>query len=93
MELHISNRVRKKLSTRHGVHQDEIHQCFTNRHKGFIEDIREEHKTNPPTLWFVAETNFGKKLKIMFMFKEGEIHIKSAYVASDEITSLYERLA
>lgn len=59
---------------------DEVIECFSNRDGSFLEDTREVHKTNPKTQWFIAETNRGKKLKIVFIqFPDGSVRIKSAY--------------
>ena len=90
----ISTQVREKLAVRHNVQIDEISQCFSNRERRFLRDNRAEHRTDPPTQWFVAETNNGRKLKIMFIAEENRtITIKSAYEATDEVTSIYERHA
>ena len=56
-KFNISPQVRDKLAARHNVGVDEIKQCFCNREKGFLRDSREEHRTDPPTQWFVAEAN------------------------------------
>lgn len=96
-KLRISEAVAEKLASRHKVTQKEILQCFANRERGFLEDPREEHKTNPPTQWFVAETNSGRLLKVIFVLEKGkngpEIHIKSAYEPSAEVVRIYERHA
>jgi hypothetical protein len=33
----------------------------------------------PPTLWFIAETNKGRMLKIVYIQYGSEIHLKSAF--------------
>jgi len=74
------------MAVRHSVHEKDIVECFSNRCGKFLIDTREDHKTNPPTKWFVAETDFGKKLKVVFINVGKDIHIKTAYAAnSDEI--------
>lgn len=67
MSLIISPRVREKLSLKHRVTEDEIVQCFANRDGRMLRDTREEHATDPPTLWFIAETDFGRLLKVIFI--------------------------
>lgn len=57
MEFKISPRVDAKLRERHGVTQIEVSQCFANRHGPFFSDTRADHQTDPPTYWFVAETD------------------------------------
>jgi hypothetical protein len=71
----ISPVIMEKLEKKHGVTRREIEQCFENRKGGYLEDTREEHKTDPATLWFVAPTNCGRKLKIIFVFNNGNLYI------------------
>jgi uncharacterized DUF497 family protein len=91
MALVISNKTYQKLSQKHGVSKDEILQCFANRYRGFLEDIREEHLTDPPSKWFVAETDYGRKLKVVFIqTANGDIHIKTAYLANAMERQIYD---
>ncbi len=76
MFIEISSTTRKKLRDRHGVSEKEIRQCFLNRQKCFLEDEREKHQTVPPTQWFISLTNKNRELKILFVNKNGKIHIK-----------------
>ncbi len=57
MSLIISARVREKLKQKHRVSEDEIIDCFANINGRYLRDKREQHQTNPPTLWFIAETD------------------------------------
>lgn len=80
MALIISRRINEKLASKSPpVTEEEIIQCFASRSKTYLEDIREEHKTNPPTKWFIGETDRGRKLKIAFVPDGGDIYIKTAY--------------
>ena len=90
--LIISSAVLEKLKIKHNVTTREIEQCFENRGGDFVEDDREEHKTNPPTLWFVAPTNCDRLLKVIFIYIDGNIHIKSAFEPSKQLVELYDRL-
>ena len=94
-QLVLSDRMRKKLSRPdHDVTLKELEECFENREKGFCVDSREDHATNPQTLWFVAMTNKNRRLKIMCVIeRDGRIFIKSAYPANDNVTRIYERYA
>ena len=56
-------------------------------------DQREDHKTDPPTLWFIADTDMSKKLKIVFIQKDGDIILKTAYLANEAEISIYEKFA
>lgn len=87
--LVISAKIRAKLDSRHQVQEQELHECFLNHEGLYLIDTREEHVTDPPTLWFVGETHRGRKLKIMFVERDGNIYLKSAYDATDEIFRIY----
>lgn len=90
MPLFISERVREKLAHKSPqVTEKEILECFANQTHHPMIDTREEHRTNPFTRWFVSETDYGRKLKIMYVPRNDGIHIKSAYDATDEIISMY----
>ncbi len=102
MKLNISTKVKNKLHEKHGVNEEKILQCFSSREKGYLEDIREDHKTDPATLWFIAETDYGEKLKIVFIFEEISdeegnmtkvVTIKTAYAPNSNETYIYEKHA
>lgn len=95
MGLVISDKVRQKLEQKHGVKEEEIIQCFASSEKGFLIDTREANRTNPPSQWFVSETDYGRKLKVVFMHIQAtnEIHIKTAYVANSTEIAIYEKHA
>ena len=91
MKLIISQNVRIKLAgPEHQVTESEIRQAFANRVGIMVEDTRAWHKTNPTTLWFVAETDFGRKLKVMLVpHPNGDVEIKSAYSATVKVQGIY----
>lgn len=94
MRMFLSPSVRAKLAQGdHNVTEDEILQCFANRDRSFATDTRPEHQTPIPTQWFVAETDYGRRLKIVFIFdkKAGIVDIKSAYPATAEVTRIYKK--
>lgn len=92
--LYVSPAVQTKLKEKHNVAVSEVIECFGNRIGHFLEDIREEHKTNPKTQWFVAETNHGRKLKVVFIqFTDGSIRLRTAYQANKTEIGLYNNLA
>lgn len=73
MELMISQKIRLKLSEKKPpVTEDEIIQCFSNRDGHFLEDSREDHQSDPPTRWFIAETDYGKNSKWFLSFIRAE---------------------
>lgn len=91
--LVISPAVREKLTSRHEVKEDEIKECFMNSEGKYVTDDREEHKSDPPTLWFIGETHKGRELKVVFIHNNGNLYIKSAYDADEAIKRIYTELA
>lgn len=93
-KLHISPAIREKLAGKQPpVTENEIIQCFANQTHEPLIDLREEHRTNPFTRWFVAQTDYGRWLKIMYIPRSDGIHIKSAYDATQEIIGIYAKHA
>jgi len=94
MALVISQSVRTKLANKTPpVTESEIVQCFANRTKSFLIDTRADNLTNPLTRWFIAETDFGRKLKVCFMPTKDGIVIKSAYDPNGKELRIYEKFA
>ena len=91
--IKITAAVRKKLATKHGVAEHEVVQCLQNLDGCALEDTREEHKTDPPTKWIISPTNKKRLLKVVFVFKDGDFHIKTAYEPSRVEIELYENNA
>ena len=85
----ISEAIEQKLNQKHGVTRREVEQCFDNRNGHLLEDKREEHKTNPPTLWFIAKTNKDRLLKIVFVRREGKYFLKSAFEPNSDELRIY----
>lgn len=79
MGFKFSRTVIDKLRTKHDVTQKEVIECFANGEGIYFIDSREEHKTDPPTKWFMAPTNRGRMLKVFFMLADGDIVIKTAF--------------
>ena len=98
MGMYISPKVQAKLAAkRPPVHRDEIEQCFANRTGVYLLDTREQHQTEPPTRWFIAETDYGRKLKVCFIpvvDEKGRPHvvIKSAFEPNQAEIQLYKEL-
>ncbi len=93
-DIRMSHAVGKKLAAKNPpVTDEEILQCFANRGPSFI-DNRPQHETTPPTRFFVADTNKGRRLKVVFIFHldENYIEIKSAYDANSKDIETYEKL-
>lgn len=91
MILHISDAVEKKLKEDHQVDQFEILQCFENRTRSTLIETREEHKTDPPTRWFIAETDAGRRLKVVFIQLTAlDVAIRTAYEPSENEEHIYQ---
>ncbi|HBT0452481.1 TPA: ADP-ribosyl-(dinitrogen reductase) hydrolase [Klebsiella pneumoniae] len=95
--MHIAKNILKKIQEKHSVSPKEIGECFMNRDGDFLKDIRENHQTNPPTLWFIAETNNGRLLKICFVPQgvgnENGPTLKSAFEPNDVEIDIYQKKA
>ena len=94
LNLTISDAIIKKLLKKHDVVREEVEECFTNRIKGLLEDSREEHKTMPPTMWFIAETDQERLLKIVFIeLPNGTYEVKTAYEPNKDEVRIYDKYA
>lgn len=87
----ISQDVLAKLRDKHQVSRREIEQCFENKCGNYLEDAREDHKSDPATLWFVAPTNQDRLLKVVFIYLDGNIHIKSAFEPEPNVVRIYDK--
>jgi uncharacterized DUF497 family protein len=90
MDLRISPGVREKLETKHGVTSDEVEECFVNHEGGFLEDLRERHRTDPPTRWFIARTDAGRMLKVVFVLRGRTFHLRTAFEPEESAIRLYD---
>ena len=91
MALNISPRVQQKLSEKHNVTRAEIEQCFANRAGKMLEDTREDHLSDPPTQWFIAVTDSGRKLKVVFIMSNKTITIRTAYEPNITELQIYHK--
>jgi uncharacterized DUF497 family protein len=89
--LIVTDAIKAKLKTKHKVDLTEVEQCFHNKRGNLLMDNRAAHKTDPPTLWFIAQTNKERMLKIVYIQINGEIHLKTAYEANEDEKQLYRR--
>jgi hypothetical protein len=92
--LIISPQIEEKLSKKNPpVTRREVEQCFENLSGGLLTDEREQHKTDPPTLWFIAKTNANRELKIAYVEEAGLIYLKSAFDPNDDERRIYLKYA
>lgn len=92
MEYFISEATALKLRWKHKIKEHEVLECFANRTHRPLADNREKHRTDPPTLWFIAETKAGRRLKVVYVERSmTEIVIRSAFEPSAIEEEIYER--
>jgi uncharacterized DUF497 family protein len=89
MKLVISAAVMNKLAQKHRVSRAEIEQCFENRIGGLLEDSRDDHQTDPPTLWFLADTDACRRLKVVYVQRGERVFIKTSYEANADERQIY----
>lgn len=92
MEFKISAGVATKLRDKHQVSQQEVVECFYNKWGRFFTDTRLEHQTDPPTYWFISETDKNRRLKVVFIRHPDLFEIKSAFPPELDAEKLYEDL-
>jgi hypothetical protein len=91
MAIIISSAISAKLELKHGVSEKEVRQALENRTGHLLVDDREDHKTDPPTLWFIAPTNARRLLKVCFIHRDGNSYVRTAYEANDTELRIYRR--
>jgi len=89
-QLIISGAVLIKLCQKHQVSRLEVEKCFQNKSGRLLYDTRESHKTDPPTLWFIASTHKGRWLKIVYIQINEVLYLKTAYEPNDVEIKLYK---
>lgn len=95
MALVISAKIQEKLSNKQPpVTREQIEECFATRTgKRYLTDEREEHASDPPTKWFISETYYGRKLKVVFIQKGEDVVIRTAYDPNKEEIRIYNKHA
>lgn len=91
--LVIAPDIRDKLESKHHVKEGEVHECFFNRDGPYLFEGEEDHQTDPPTEWFLAQTDRGRLLKVIFVFRDGNIYLKSAFDANAKAQQIYTELS
>lgn len=92
MALIVSAKVKEKLSNKQPpVTKEQIEECFATRTGKYLIDEREEHASNPPTRWFISETYYGRKLKVVFIPQGEDVVIRTAYDPNEEEKRIYKK--
>lgn len=89
--LRVTDKVIEKLAKKHSVQLTEVHQAWMNRIGATLIDDREQHRTDPPTRWFIAETDRRRLLKIVFIQRGPHIDLRTAYAANQTEINLYQK--
>lgn len=92
LNLVVSPAIKEKLHVKHGVKVGEVTECFYNREGPLLLDEDEDHRTDPPSYWFIAETNRGRRLKVVFVAKDGNNYLKTAYTANKKSEAIYTHM-
>lgn len=93
MPLVISETIRAKMQAKHGVSPKDVRECFENRRGPFLTDDREPHRTDPPTLWFIAPNNHDRMLKVCFVLRAGKLYLRTCYPPNKAELAIYESQA
>ena len=93
MRLLISTKVKSKLFEKHAVTENEIRECFLNRERTALRDEREDHQSDPPTLWIIAKTDYLRELKLVFMVTDKGVILKTAYEPNQQEIQIYKSKA
>jgi len=88
MTAHVRNKLANKTPP---VTRDEILQCFANLTSNVLTDTRADNLTDPISRWFISETDYGRKLKIVYIAKDGDVVIKTAYDPNPEELRIYAK--
>ena len=89
--LYVSDWVLQKIKMKE-IDLTEIEEAFYNCNGVYIEETREEHKTKPPTYWFIAPTSDGRLLKVCFIprYDLKFLTLKTAFDAEEKEINAYE---
>jgi hypothetical protein len=91
--LIISPEIEQKLTRKHGLKRTDIEQCFRNRLRSYLIDTRLEHLTDPLTEWFISENDRGDLIKVVCIFENGLIFLKSAFIPNEIEISIYNTMS
>ena len=91
--LIISPAIEEKLSLKHRISRKDVEQCFINRTRSYLEDVRLDHVTEPPTEWFISENDQGFLIKVVFIFDHGMIYLKSAFPPNPTEIRIYNTIS
>ena len=88
--LEVSEFILEKLRSKHHVERREVEQCFENMSGPLLIDNREDHRSDPPTLWFLSRTNKGRRLKVVYIQTSSTIRLRTCYEPNDVEIAIYD---
>jgi uncharacterized DUF497 family protein len=91
--LIISPEIQGKLELKHGISRSDVEQCFINRQRSYLLDDRLDHLTEPPTEWFISENDRGILIKVVFVFDNRMIYLKSAFPPNSTEIRIYNTIS
>ena len=91
--LVISPAIGGKLTLKHQITRQDVEQCFINRTRSYLIDNRLDHQTEPQTEWFIAENDHGILIKVVFIFDDGLIYLKSAFPPNPTEIRIYNTIS
>ena len=91
--LVISPAIEEKLTFKHRITRKDIEQCFINRTRSYLTDDRLDHQTEPPTEWFISENDRGILIKVIFIFNDELIYLKSAFPPNSTEIRIYNTIS
>lgn len=92
--LYITEKIKTKLNNKHSLKVDVIEQVWKDYNGITLVDTREEHRTHPPTEWFIGTSTNGVAIKIVFVPHkeiEGLVFLKTAYKPSSREIEIYKK--
>lgn len=92
LRFHIADSILNKLAEKHNVTRNEVEQCFLNRKLPVLVDDLEDHETDPPSLFFIAYTNAGRRLKVVYIQKGPKVIIKTCFEPTEAMVRVYHHL-
>jgi uncharacterized DUF497 family protein len=87
--LKVSTKTLDKLRDKHDVTVREVEQCFENIDGPLLIDDREDHKSDPPTLWFISRTNKNRLLKVAYIQRGNVVHLRTCYEPNEAEMLIY----
>jgi hypothetical protein len=91
--LVISPAIEEKLNIKHQITRQDVEQCFINRTRSYLVDNRLDHQTELPTEWFIAENDRGILIKVVFIFDDGLVYLKSAFPPNSTEIRIYNTIS